>query len=239
MSINFEYIKIDKLLEANCNYYRQPKEFTLDELAQYNGKYGKAAYVAIGGVVYDVSNESINNIGTIAGKDLTEQLDIYSRIIQITNVAPKIGVIDDNNNIESKINSALYKQENQISCQLGLNQWSDYTEYLKKEVMNRRKKKVTKKNYTYKEWIPLDKLVELENVLKDTFNQVLELQIEMLKCTGKKNSKVVATEVVEKPEEIIGIKSSNVEGLFGGAAGGALGSTRDLDNAEMRVMDLE
>jgi len=47
--------------------------FTAQELAQYNGKNGAKAYVAIDGLVYDVSNLFVNgrHHGCLAGKDVT------------------------------------------------------------------------------------------------------------------------------------------------------------------------
>ncbi len=52
------------------------KQFTLSELAQYNGKNGTKAYIAISGKVYDVSNVSAWQNGTHqgvkAGADLTK-----------------------------------------------------------------------------------------------------------------------------------------------------------------------
>jgi predicted heme/steroid binding protein len=54
------------------------KEFTLEELAKYNGKNAKAAYVADQGIVYDVSNSYLwkngEHKGHRAGKDLTEEI---------------------------------------------------------------------------------------------------------------------------------------------------------------------
>jgi len=54
------------------------KEYTLEELAQYNGKNGKT-YVAYQGNVYDVSNSYLwkggVHKGHNAGKDLTEELN--------------------------------------------------------------------------------------------------------------------------------------------------------------------
>lgn len=54
------------------------KVFTLEELAKYNGKDGEKAYVAIDGVVYDLTGlagwkEGMHN-GFEAGKDLTEEM---------------------------------------------------------------------------------------------------------------------------------------------------------------------
>ncbi len=53
-------------------------EFTLDELAKYDGKDGHKAYIAIKGNVYDVSDNAHwkngQHHGFEAGKDLTEPL---------------------------------------------------------------------------------------------------------------------------------------------------------------------
>ncbi|RRD92678.1 cytochrome B5 [Clostridiales bacterium COT073_COT-073] len=54
------------------------KVFTVEELAKYNGKDGAKAYVAIDGVVYDVTEvkawkEGMHN-GFEAGQDLTEAI---------------------------------------------------------------------------------------------------------------------------------------------------------------------
>ena len=54
------------------------KEFTLEELAEYDGKDGRPAYVAYQGVVYDVSESAMWNEGDhegqhFAGADLTNE----------------------------------------------------------------------------------------------------------------------------------------------------------------------
>jgi len=56
------------------------KEFTEEELAQYDGKNGKPAYVAYKGKVYDVSTSFLWKDGTHqvlhnAGADLTDALE--------------------------------------------------------------------------------------------------------------------------------------------------------------------
>lgn len=56
------------------------KTFTLEELAQYDGKGGSPAYVAVDGVVYDVSESSLwpegehttCNLDAMAGRDLSQ-----------------------------------------------------------------------------------------------------------------------------------------------------------------------
>lgn len=55
------------------------KTFTLEELSQYNGKNGQPAYVAVDGVVYDVTNveawkEGEHKLGLTAGNELTEEI---------------------------------------------------------------------------------------------------------------------------------------------------------------------
>ena len=55
------------------------RDFTLEELAKYNGINGNPAYVAVDGVVYDVTNNAAwaaaTHFGLAAGKDLTEQFN--------------------------------------------------------------------------------------------------------------------------------------------------------------------
>ncbi len=57
----------------------ETRTFTLEELSQYNGKDGQPAYVAVDGVVYDVTNvEAWKNgdhkLGLTAGNELTEEI---------------------------------------------------------------------------------------------------------------------------------------------------------------------
>ena len=52
--------------------------FTMDEIAQYDGKEGRSAYIVVDGVVYDVTNVSPWSSGTHygfeAGGDVTDAL---------------------------------------------------------------------------------------------------------------------------------------------------------------------
>jgi len=56
--------------------------FTLDDLTQFDGKDGRAAYVAVDGVVYDLSGSrswpdgthGFCSLGAMAGKDLSEEI---------------------------------------------------------------------------------------------------------------------------------------------------------------------
>lgn len=51
--------------------------FTIDELATYNGKNGRPAYVAVNGIVYDVTNNrawaAATHFALTAGKDYTKE----------------------------------------------------------------------------------------------------------------------------------------------------------------------
>ncbi len=52
-------------------------DFTLEELAAYDGKDGNMAYIAVSGIVYDVTDEWNNgeHNGVMAGTDATEQIN--------------------------------------------------------------------------------------------------------------------------------------------------------------------
>lgn len=57
----------------------QPREFTLEELATYNGKNGAPAYIAVNDIVYDMSNiaawSAATHFGLSAGNDLTKEFN--------------------------------------------------------------------------------------------------------------------------------------------------------------------
>ena len=99
MSIYFDVKTIRELI--GDNYYREQRKFTLEELSQYDGSNGKPSYVAIEGIVYDLSKESAWVLGThfglTAGKDLTEQFNSCHGMIKILNNAPKVGILTENN----------------------------------------------------------------------------------------------------------------------------------------------
>lgn len=67
------------------------KVFTLTELQQYDGANGKPAYVAVDGVVYDVSTQAKwaggRHFGVKAGTDASE---FYHRCHGLTNVVSKL-----------------------------------------------------------------------------------------------------------------------------------------------------
>lgn len=76
---------------------RQTKEFTLSELAQYDGTMGNPAYVAVNGIVYDVSDNSkwsgATHYGLTAGKDLSSQFEGCHGASNKLAKLPKVGVL--------------------------------------------------------------------------------------------------------------------------------------------------
>jgi predicted heme/steroid binding protein len=62
-------------IHANQAEEEVPRYFTLEELSLYNGKNGAPAYVAVNGVVYDVTNNSVwkgdSHFGLDPGNDLS------------------------------------------------------------------------------------------------------------------------------------------------------------------------
>lgn len=75
-------------------------ELTLEELAQYNGKDGNPAYVAVDGVIYDVSGSSRwtdgEHNGFEAGNDLTKEIkEVSPHGVSTLSRMPIVGKIVD------------------------------------------------------------------------------------------------------------------------------------------------
>ncbi|MGI6712412.1 MAG: cytochrome b5 domain-containing protein [Bacillota bacterium] len=73
-------------------------QFTIDQLAQLDGKSGRPAYVAVKGVVYDVSNspewEAATHFGLMAGQDLSEEFtDCHQGNQSILSTLPRVGIM--------------------------------------------------------------------------------------------------------------------------------------------------
>lgn len=98
MSIHFEFKTIEELI--GDTYDREQKEFTLEELAQYDGNNGKPSYVAIEGIVYDLSKKAEwvggTHFGLTAGRDLTTEFKSCHGMSTLKNL-PKVGVLAVNN----------------------------------------------------------------------------------------------------------------------------------------------
>lgn len=71
------------------------KTFTKDELAKYDGKNGNPAYVAVNGVVYDVTNvrqwSGGSHQGYNAGQDLTKAIQQSPHGVSVLKDLPVVG----------------------------------------------------------------------------------------------------------------------------------------------------
>ena len=72
------------------------QEFTLSDLKKYNGQNGNPAYVAIDGVVYDVTHargwrNGKHAGGVTAGKDLTKEIDSSPHGKDVLSGLPVVG----------------------------------------------------------------------------------------------------------------------------------------------------
>lgn len=69
--------------------------FTIDEVSKYNGEDGNPSYIAIKGIVYDISNIAIlkngKHHGVTGGKDVTK---IFPHDINILKRAKVVGKLE-------------------------------------------------------------------------------------------------------------------------------------------------
>jgi predicted heme/steroid binding protein len=73
--------------------------FTLEQLAQYNGKDGAPAYVAVNGVVYNVTNNPLwaggnHFFGLTAGRNLTSEFQMCHPGAMVLSVLPVVGRLE-------------------------------------------------------------------------------------------------------------------------------------------------
>lgn len=74
------------------------REFTIDELALYDGVNGRPAYVSIYGVIYDVSQIPSWILGlhfdTLAGRDLSNVFnDCHGGNLGVLDKLPQVGIL--------------------------------------------------------------------------------------------------------------------------------------------------
>lgn len=73
------------------------KEFTKEDLKNNNGKDGRPAYVAVDGIVYDVTNNNHwtdgQHHGNLAGQDLTEEIKSSPHGKDILKKINKVGIL--------------------------------------------------------------------------------------------------------------------------------------------------
>lgn len=86
----------DLINKEEKNLRRLDTVFTLEDLAKYDGIGGKEAYVAVDGIVYDISNVAEwgggTHFGYAAGKDLTGEFNACHKKDILDNI-PKVGTL--------------------------------------------------------------------------------------------------------------------------------------------------
>ena len=192
MSIYFDFETINELTGESYNYYRQQKEFTLNELSEYNGRNGNPAYVAIEGIVYDVSNEPVwnerKNKGITAGEDLTEQFNYYHGMDEILNNAPKVGVVTEDNDMDFGFNRRADRQIKQNTSKFKPDDWIRYIDPLVSYAMRESNQQGSASRRAYQKYMLLGVLVGLGKTPQDAIRQVQEWQTtgasQILKGTG-------------------------------------------------------
>ncbi len=93
--IKCSQVAMPQLNQQTQQNHQNQREFTQQELAKYNGLDGNPAYVAVNGVVYDVTNNAAwaaaSHFGLTAGKDLTSEFASCHAGQQILNKLKVVG----------------------------------------------------------------------------------------------------------------------------------------------------
>jgi predicted heme/steroid binding protein len=74
------------------------KQFTIEELKEYNGKNGKPAYIAYKGKIYDVTDDYLWTDGEhqgehSAGADLTEEMSLAPHMEDVLERVKLVGTL--------------------------------------------------------------------------------------------------------------------------------------------------
>ncbi len=83
---------------GNRDALSSEKQFTIDELKEYNGKNGKPAYIAYKGKVYDVTDDYLWTDGDhqgehSAGADLTEKMSLAPHMEDVLERVKLVGTL--------------------------------------------------------------------------------------------------------------------------------------------------
>jgi len=180
MAIYFDFKTINELTSNNFNYYREEKEFTLEELEQYNGENGNPAYVAIEGVVYDVSGITAwrtgKHLGLTAGQDLSEQFNSCHGIIDIFGNAPKVGILINKDYMSREFNASMNRLERQQdTSKFTPDDWIRYTVPLVTYALREPNQGMNVQRI-YQKIILMGVLVGLGKTPQESINQVQEWQ---------------------------------------------------------------
>ncbi|MCR1899773.1 hypothetical protein NSA47_12370 [Irregularibacter muris] len=83
--------------EAMVDIQNEPVSYTLEELSQYNGKNEQPEYIAIDGVVYDVTHiaewQDLLDTDVFSGQDISEMVEDESIRDSIIEKAHEVGIL--------------------------------------------------------------------------------------------------------------------------------------------------
>lgn len=186
MGIYFDFKTINELVSNNYSYDRVENEFTVEELEKYNGENGNPAYVAIEGVIYDVSKipawKTGKHFGLTAGQDLSGQFESCHGVIDILANAPKVGVLMDNeymnytNNMNNNSNMEMNRMKRQQdTSKFTPDDWIRYTVPLVVYALREPNEGMNIQR-TYQKIILMGVLVGLGRTPQQAINQVQEWQ---------------------------------------------------------------
>jgi len=172
MSFYFDFKTIRELL--GDSYYREEKKFTLEELSLYDGKLGKPAYVAIEGIVYDLSKKETwtggSHFGLTAGKDLTAQFNSCHGIAKIISNLPKVGTLLVNNDMNAApINRVPIQDKSKFTP----DEWVEFITPLVNRALAEAKEGINPE-HLYQEFILSGVLVGLGKTPQEAIEQVEE-----------------------------------------------------------------
>lgn len=91
---------LSEIIDRNIEYAPMNRQMLMlkeEELSKYDGTKGMPAYVAVKGIIYDVSNEAVwgggTHFGLISGKDLTNEFMNCHGMESILDKLPIVGKI--------------------------------------------------------------------------------------------------------------------------------------------------
>lgn len=97
--INNQENQLSQKAQPSKKNILEQRVLTVEELAEYDGSNGKPAYIAVNGIVYDVSLEATwgggTHFGLYAGNDLTSQfITCHDGRLEVLRNLPEVGILN-------------------------------------------------------------------------------------------------------------------------------------------------
>jgi predicted heme/steroid binding protein len=116
-----ESVGMEKKEHSNVHQKKAPQVFTLEKLAQFDGKEGRPAYVAVDGIVYDVTGVPAWASGEHktgkAGTDISEKIKLAPHGKAILSKRTKVGVLAGTNKRTAESQKKTERNEDKKSKQ--------------------------------------------------------------------------------------------------------------------------